>query len=109
METNFLGKAGFTWWLGTVENRADPLGLGRCQVRLFGYHGDGSQQSLNDIPVTDLPWAFASYPINNSKTFQAPQLKDWVWGFFLDGESAQQPIMVGVIPGFISQAQIATS
>ena len=35
---NFIGKDGFNWWVGVVENRMDPLKLGRCQVRIFGYH-----------------------------------------------------------------------
>ena len=28
-------------------------------------------------------------------------INDWVLGFFLDGESAQAPIVLGVLPGFI--------
>ena len=39
------------------------------------------------------------YPINNSKTFSAPMIGDWIVGFFLDGENAQQPVMMGVLPG----------
>ena len=98
--TNFLGKGGFIWWIGVVENRADPLGIGRCQVRIFGFHGDGSDVSKVNIPSTDLPWAQPLYPVNNSKTFMAPELGDWVMGFFLDGESAQSPVMMGVLPGY---------
>jgi hypothetical protein len=26
-------------------------------------------------------------------------LGDWIVGFFLDGENAQQPVMMGVLPG----------
>jgi len=25
--TNFTGKDGFVWWVGVIENRADPLGI----------------------------------------------------------------------------------
>ena len=35
---NFLGKDGFVWFIGVIENRADPLGMGRCQIRIFGWH-----------------------------------------------------------------------
>lgn len=97
---NFLGKEGFVWWIGVVENRMDPIGLGRCQVRIFGWHGDGSDKNKIDIPATDLPWAQPLYPINASKTFSAPQIGDWIVGFFLDGESGQSPVMMGVLPGF---------
>lgn len=100
LQNSFLGKSGFIWWVGVVENRADPLGLGRCQVRIFGYHGDGSNESKVNIPVENLPWAHPMYPLNNSKSFSAPMIGDWVMGFFFDGESAQYPVMMGVLPGY---------
>jgi hypothetical protein len=99
-QNSFIGKSGFVWWIGVVENRSDPLGVGRCQVRIFGYHGDGSDKSKADIPVKDLPWAQAVYPLNAARTFSAPEMGDWVLGFFLDGESAQHPVMLGVLPGY---------
>ena len=37
--------------------------------------------------------------INTSKTFSAPRVDDWVVGFFMDGEQAQMPVMMGVLPG----------
>ena len=109
MQTNFLGKNGITWWIGIISNRVDPLGLGRCQVRIFGFHGDftgpdglidESSPAVTNIPTEKLPWAYAIYPLNTANTFQTPPLGAWVSGFFLDGESAQQPIMWGVIPGY---------
>ena len=30
----------FVWWQGVVEDRDDPLKLGRCRVRIVGYHTD---------------------------------------------------------------------
>ena len=30
---DFAGKNGFIWWVGVVEDRQDPLKLGRCRVR----------------------------------------------------------------------------
>ena len=104
-ESNFLGKSGITWWMGKIVNTADPLGVGRCQVRIFGFHGDPNDPTTQlNIPDSDLPWAMAIYPVNSTKTFSAPKPNgnDWVVGFFLDGESAQMPIMWGIIPGFTS-------
>jgi hypothetical protein len=92
---NFLGKDGFRWWVGVIETRVDPLGMGRCQVRIFGWH-DSNQQKL---PTKDLPWASALHPINNADTFSSPRIGDWVMGFFMDGDAAQFPIMMGVLPG----------
>jgi hypothetical protein len=92
---NFIGKDNFVWWVGIVEHRDDPLALGRCQVRIFGWHTDNKM----NLPTKDLPWALPMYPINNSKSFSAPRIDDWIMGFFMDGDSAQAPIMMGVIPG----------
>jgi hypothetical protein len=53
------------------------------------------------LATKDLPWAHPVYPINNSKSFSAPEIGDWVIGFFMDGESAQFPVMFGVMPGML--------
>jgi hypothetical protein len=95
---NFAGKNGFIWWVGELENRVDPLAIGRCQVRIFGWHSINKQL----VPTEDLPWAHPMYPLNNSKSFAAPRVGDWIVGFFLDGENAQQPVMMGVLPGVAS-------
>jgi len=93
---NFLGKDGFNWWYGVVEDNADPLKAGRVRVRIFGYHSD----NLQELPTKDLPWAQPSLSPSNSKTFSPPRLGDYVMGFFSDGESAQAPVIMGVFPGF---------
>ena len=93
--TDFAGKNGFIWWVGVIENRVDPLALGRCQVRIIGWHN----QDKSKVTTDNLPWAHPMYPLNNSNRFSSPKLGDWVVGFFLDGENAQQPVMMGVLPG----------
>lgn len=102
LEKNYAGLDGFVWWMGVVENRSDPLGLGRCQVRIFGWN----TSSLSDIPSDHLPWA---HPVNalNTGTFTTPKEADMVFGFFADGRNAQVPIMMGIIPNF--NADPATS
>lgn len=91
----FAGLDGFYWWFGVVEDRQDPLGLGRCRVRIFGVHSE----SLSDIPTEDLPWAHPSHSVNNH-TFSTPKEGEYVFGFFVDGKFAQQPVMMGIVPGF---------
>lgn len=93
----FIGLDGFLWWFGVVEDRQDPLGLGRCRVRIFGVHSE----SLSDIPTEDLPWAHPSQAVNNH-TFSTPKEGEYVFGFFVDGKFAQQPIILGIIPGFVT-------
>ena len=91
----FLGLEGFIWWLGIVEDRKDPEQLGRVRVRCFGWH----TEDLTALPSSDLPWAHPMLPINSPNTFSKPKLGDWVVGFFMDGESGQFPVMMGILPG----------
>jgi hypothetical protein len=92
---NRLGHDNFIWWIGVVEDRFDPLNLGRCRVRIFGAH----TSELQLIPTSSLPWATPLYPVNDSRSFSTPMEGDYVFGFFLDGESSQAPAMLGVFPG----------
>lgn len=92
---SFMGKDGFLWWFGVVEDRADPLELGRARVRIFGYHNSDAQL----LPTNQLPWALALAPLSNPEAPKSPPESTWVFGFFLDGPIAQQPIMMAVVPG----------
>ena len=91
---NRLGHDNFIWWIGVVEDRVDPLNLGRCRVRIFGTH----TENLQLVPTSSLPWATPLYPVNDSRTFSTPMEGDYVFGFFLDGDSSQAPAMLGVFP-----------
>jgi hypothetical protein len=90
---DFAGKNGFIWWTGIVEDRKDPLKLGRCRVRCVGWHAEDKSY----LPTEFLPWALPSNPINHDHTY-APKEGDMVFGFFADGENAQAPIMLGIFP-----------
>ena len=92
---NFIGQDGFVWWIGIVEDTADPLTLGRCKVRCFGYH---PAKSTNLVPTKDLPWALSIHPLNTPNLYGTPRLGDWVFGFFLDAMSAQEPAILGYLP-----------
>jgi len=91
---NFMGMNGFIWWVGVIEDRVDPLAIGRCRVRIIGWHSDN--KSL--VPTDSLPWAVPIFPINDSQKWSAPPLNSWIMGFFMDGENGQVPYMLGVIP-----------
>jgi hypothetical protein len=87
------------FWVGIVEdNSSDPLKIGRCLVRIIGLHSfDGTE-----LPTKGLPWATPTLSLNGTKSFSVPNINDWVYGFFLDGKSKQNPIIIGVIPGLIN-------
>lgn len=97
---NFIGKDGFNWWVGVVENRSDPLKMGRCQVRIFGYHTENKQL----IPTADLPWAPCLVAPNSTQSFSPPKEGEYVVGFFTDGESGQAPTIMGVYTGIKQSA-----
>jgi len=90
-DKDFAGKGGFNWWFGFVEDRKDPMKLGRLKVRAVGWNADNKMQ----LPTSALPWAQVAFPVNHSNTY-APKEGDMVFGFFVDGEMAQQPIVLGV-------------
>ena len=101
MQTNVYGDSGFYWWVGVVEDRDDPLMLGRCRVRIVGYH----TSNTTELPVEDLPWAHPLQPITSAamsgvgQTPIGPVPGSWVMGFFRDGAQGQEPFMMGTIGG----------
>ena len=114
IKTHFLGKDGFIWWIGQVVDQTKWAGNlsgtptkttkeqkgfdFRYKVRIMGYH----TAAPNDLTDDDLPWASVMLPVTagtSGGARQTPQLRqgNFVYGFFLDGEDAQQPIIMGVI------------
>jgi hypothetical protein len=99
--SEFMGKNGFIWFVGVVEDRADPKNLGRLRVRCLGYH----TEDLVKLPTADLPWAHVMNPITSATVSGLGQSPlgavegSWVVGFFQDGEDAQMPIIIGTLPG----------
>jgi len=88
-----MGKNGFQWFVGVVEDRQDPLRLGRCRVRCVGWHPNDKMR----VPTSQLPWAQLMLPTNNPHPYP-PKEGDMVFGFFLDGEGGQDPVILGVFP-----------
>jgi len=89
------------WWIGIVEDRADPEQLGRYRVRVLGYHTANKQL----LPSADLPWATCVMPVFSpgmSGIGQNPSLLEGstVVGFWADGDDEQQPIIIGSYMGY---------
>jgi hypothetical protein len=92
MEETGVGIREPLFFIGVIENNFDPRLEGRVQVRAFGVHG-----TVQQVPTQDLPWAtliIGSYDPNAP----IPPLNSWVFGFFIDGRDAQQPMVLGLIP-----------
>jgi len=115
LKKHFVGRDGFIWWIGQIaaeeswianfeETNVDVVGQmsgfgERYKVRIMGYH----TASKNDLPDDDLPWATVMYPVTAGSGgrgyYESAQLAqgNFVFGFFLDGDDAQQPVIMGVI------------
>ena len=90
-----LGEEGFRWFVGTVEDINDPLQLGRARVRILNEHDSPS------IVTSDLLWAVPIQPITSAAYQQVGtsptglQLGSFVFGFYLDGQEKQLPMIFG--------------
>jgi len=114
INTHFVGRDGFIWWIGQVapedtwkdnktgkpeDSNEDIDGFAeRYRVRIMGYHS-----CVKDIPDEALPWAYVMYPVtagggdrNSSQNANINQ-GDFVFGFFIDGEMAQTPVILAII------------
>ena len=105
--TDFIGRDGYTWWVGEVEDVEDPSQTGRVKVRILGWY-TGNQEGqayLKEVPTEVLPWATVLLPCDQPQTKSTGtttelQCGAWVLGFFLDGEEAQLPCVLGAFRGF---------
>jgi hypothetical protein len=123
--SGFLG-ASFNWWIGQIasdstwrdnmlpgkfENKDQIPGWGRrYKVRIIGLHDQGE----TEIPSDQLPWAQVMYPVTagggQAGASQTPNLRqgNMVFGFFLDGQEQQVPVIMGVL-GNNAQTPLATT
>jgi len=115
-QKKIVGKDGFIWWIGQIASDSwkinaigstagdvpldEQAGFGyRYQIRIMGYH-TADEAALSD---NDLPWASVMYPVtagaNAGSAGATPNLRkgNFVYGFFVDGEDAQQPVIMGVL------------
>jgi len=108
-KSNQLGRDGFTWWIGRV---AHP-GVWKDQSLAMAQNGDGSQRVKvriigyhpwdNSLTESELPWAtIMNDPIVGGGTGGRGETHALVGGetavgFFMDGEEAQQPVIMGLL------------
>lgn len=104
LKSNFIGRDGFRWWIGQIspgeslgtQNKGEGWG-NRFKVRILGYH----PYSKTDLPDEDLPWAGCLLPATSgtgaSNFAQSVKYRpgDVVVGFFMDGDNAQIPMIMG--------------
>lgn len=95
----------FAWWFGVVEDRDDPLKVGRVRVRCFSYHTPDRKK----LPTEDLPWAQVIQDVTSAAMGDVGRSPtglvegSWVFGFFLDGQEAQRPMVLGSLAAVPSE------
>ena len=91
------------WFIGVVEDANDPEQAGRVKVRCFGVH----TPDKTILPTGDLPWASIMSPTSsaNMRGINSPVHSlmpgSNVIGFFMDGNAAQYPFVLGSLPGLM--------
>jgi predicted chitinase len=91
-------------YFGVVENRSDPLELGRCQVRVVGLH----THDKNLLPTSDLPWCATMQPTTSAAmngigwTPIGPVEGSSVVVMYLD-DSYQQGVIMGAVGGIATE------
>ena len=88
------------YYYGIVEDRQDPLKIGRVRVRIHGIHTDRK----DFISTPDLPWAQVMLPTTSAGLSGFGTQHGLVEGstvlvFFKDGDTLQQPVVIGSTAG----------
>lgn len=96
----------FIWFTGTVLRIDDPDQIGRIKVRANPFY--------DDIDEEFLPWAMCIQPIYSAAVSSigiSPtgiEVGSSVFGFFLDGLTAKQPVILGTWAGIGDVTTLAT-
>ena len=86
----------FTWFIGEVLDINDTTLYSRVKVRAYSYYDES-------VPKEKLPWATVLLPNTSASkegvgSTHGLLVGSWVVGFFRDGPSAQDPVIIGSIP-----------
>lgn len=121
----FLG-GNFSWWVGQIaddstwrenivptvyNDKYSVAGWGyRYKVRILGIHDWGEES----IPSSSLPWAQVMYPITagggQTDAFATPAIRqgNMVFGFFMDQQDQQIPVIMGIL-GSNAQQELSST
>lgn len=101
MKEKNITQEPFSWFIGVVEDREDPMELGRVRVRIYNVH----PQDKTQVPTQDLPWALLiNSPSNAALTGvgispTGMMVGTTVVGFFVDSTEQQIPMIFGSVHG----------
>ena len=90
----FIGSQ-FTWFIGSVVDIDDPLLSNRVKVMPYGFYDETIDKSHLNWSTVMMPNTSSSYKGFGSN--HELMVGSWVVGFFRDGPSAQDAIILGSI------------
>ena len=102
----FFGRDDFVPFIGRVEDVNDPKHGHRVKVRCIGWHPKSKKSSKDGdedgLSTDDLPWARVAMPVTHAQQGRIGGKHGllngcWVFGFFLDGAEAQDPMVLNSI------------
>lgn len=108
VDEKYFGYDGFIWFIGVVEDVNDPEMVSRVKIRILGHHAESSKI----LPTSDLMWATTMMPTTSASyngighSPSGLQVGSYVFGFWMDGEYAQQPVVIGTWHGVASNSDI---
>ena len=92
-----IENGGGQFYVGVVEDRNDPLNVGRVRVRVVGLH----YHDKTILPTNMLPWALVMQPVagGTGTVVSGPAEGTTVIVIFEDFPENQYPIVIGILPG----------
>ena len=95
------------WFIARVVNNRDPDRMNRVQIRIRGVHSENQI----DVPQSSLPWAHTALPTTEGGTSGIGRISQIqpnavVYGVFLDGQTSQFPLVIGVLTQFERPSEV---
>ena len=87
----------FAWFIGRVEDINDPKNLNRVKVFPYGYFNENDEKIIENLPWSTVMMPNTSASLKGVGGNHHLEVGSWVVGFFRDGPSAQDAIIMGSI------------
>lgn len=85
-----------------LDETGKELSLANITVDKVKTVNENFEPADKGVPIRDLPWALVVHPLNTPNLYGTPNVGDFVFGFFLDGQNAQEPAVMGYFPAIPS-------
>lgn len=87
----------FAWFIGEVKDINDPKKMNRVKVFPYGYFNENDEEIIKNLPWSTVMMPNTSASLKGVGGNHHLEVGSWVVGFFRDGPSAQDAIIMGSI------------